>query len=296
MSDFGSRLKHIRKVRSITQKDLAINIQVAQSTIANYENNVRFPGSEILRLISDELNISVDYLLGLTELDKTEEIFTDYNLETVYIYLVDILMAGQTEEAKRIVKSFVARGNNSIDIVEYIFIPILKLIGDKWEKDQINIGQEHYITGLIDRLFDFISEEQNVELSKDLTALFMAPTGEDHVIRLKMSTEYFRTQGWGVIFIGRSIPIESLLDTIQKNKVDLVVLSAITQSSINSESYLLEAIKSNLKERSPKFLLGGNIGDISNQKTLNSFIDYSIGSIYELKDDLVKIENDILNG
>ena len=294
MSDFGSRLKDIRKNRSITQKDLAKNIQVAQSTIANYEKNVRFPGSEILRQISDELNISVDYLLGLTELGENEDLSTDHKLETVYIYLVDLLIEGQTEEAKKIIKSFSRKEITSIDIIEYIFMPILKLIGDKWEKDEISIGQEHHITGLVDRLFDFISEEQAIEQSKDLTALFMAPTGEEHVISLKMSTEYFRLRGWNIIFIGRSIPINSLLDIIQKNKVDLIVLSAITQSSINSASYLVEALKSNLKEMTPKFLLGGNVVDLSNKKTLNSFIDYFIGSIYELREDVKKIEDNIL--
>lgn len=295
MSDFGSRLKHIRKTKNITQKDLAKNIQVAQSTIANYENNIRFPGSEILRQISDYLMISVDYLLGLTELEKTDEISHNYKLETVYLYLVDILMAGEIEEAKKIIMNFFTSGKTSIEIIEYIFIPMLHLIGEKWEKDEIDIGQEHYITELIDRLFDYISEKQIIGPSKDLTALFMAPTGEEHTISLKMSTEYFRLNGWSILFIGRSIPIQSLLQTIEKNKVDLLVLSAITQSSINSASYLVEAINSNLKENAPKFLLGGNIGDLSNQKTLNTFIDYSVGSIYELKERIEKIENDILN-
>ena len=294
MSDFGSRLKYIRKTRNITQKNLAKNIQVAQSTIANYENNIRFPGSEILKQISDELKISVDYLLGLTELENTEEISNDYKLETVYMYLLDILLAGKAEDAKKIIKNFTASGVSSLDIIEYIFMPILKLLGDKWENDQINIAQEHLITGLVDRLFDLISEEAEVEQKKDFTALFMAPPGEEHIISLKMSTEYFRISGWNIIFIGRSVPIKSLLQTIEENKVDLVVVSAIMNSSINSASYLVEALKSNLKENTPKFLLGGNIGHISNQKILNDFIDYPIGSMYELPDNIAKVENDIL--
>ncbi len=68
MSDFGTKLKNIRKTRGITQSDLANNIKVGQSTIANYENNTRFPGSVILKQISDYLEVSVDYLLGLSEL------------------------------------------------------------------------------------------------------------------------------------------------------------------------------------------------------------------------------------
>lgn len=296
MSDFGSRLKNIRKNKNITQKELAKNIKVAQSTIANYEKNLRFPGSEILRQLSDELDISVDYLLGLTELEVKDSLDSEYDLESVYTHLLDILLLGKTQEAREIIKSFAKRGFSSIDIIEYIFMPLLRLIGDKWVKDEISIGQEHYITGLIDRLFDFISEENKVEEDKKMTALFMAPTGEEHVISLKMSTEYFRVRGWKVIFLGRSIPIKSLIEIIKNNKVDLVVLSAITQSSINSASYIVEGLKWNLKETSPKFLLGGNIVDESNQRVIDTFIDYPLSSIYNLKPLVKKIEEDILNG
>ena len=79
MSDFGKRLKLIRRKQKITQKELATALNLAQSTIANYENNIRFPGELHLRQLSDTLNVSVDYLLDIqsaTNLDESSA-FTD---------------------------------------------------------------------------------------------------------------------------------------------------------------------------------------------------------------------------
>ena len=40
---FGSRLKELRSERGISQKDVALNIGVAITTISQYENDSRFP-------------------------------------------------------------------------------------------------------------------------------------------------------------------------------------------------------------------------------------------------------------
>lgn len=298
MNDFGSRLKYIRKIRKITQKDLSKNIQVGQSTIANYENNTRFPGSLILTQISDYLGVSVDYLLGLTETEEVEEnkryYDHEYNIDTIYIDLADMLISGDIEQAKSIIKDISSSGISNLIIIERIFIPILRLTGEKWRKNEINIAEEHYITDTISKLFDFLSESKSFKQNKDLKVLFMVPSGEEHIISLKMSTEYFRQRGWSIIFIGKSIPLLSLIEILKKENVDLVVLSAITQNSLNSASYLVEAIKSNLEENSPKFLLGGNAIDQSNDRLVKSFIDYHIKSLSDLSNCLERIENRIL--
>ena len=67
MSDFGTQLKHARKLKGFTQKDLSKKLGVAQSTIANYETNERFPGEVALKEIADCLKVSIDFLMGLSE-------------------------------------------------------------------------------------------------------------------------------------------------------------------------------------------------------------------------------------
>lgn len=294
MSDFGSRLKNTRQSKKMTQKDLAKNLKIAQSTIANYENNVRFPGSDILRNISENLDVSLDYLLGLTEVFNIEvKDIQKSNLDGIHFELVNLLLDGKVSKVKSIIEKFNRDGISSIQMIEEIFIPMLRLVGDKWKKEEISIAEEHLVSELVERLFVYISETNKFEAKKDLTALFIVPPGEHHIISLKMSTEYFKIRGWNIRFIGKSIPIESLVSIIEKDKIDLLVLSAIMVDSINSSSYIVEALKANLKEKNPKILLGSEINSFY-EDLIVSFSDYHIKTLPELTDKIEKIETEIL--
>lgn len=67
---FGKRLKRLRKNRSITQKQFANRICVSVSTIRRYEEGVKFPDKPRLNSIANELNVSLDFLLGINQEEK----------------------------------------------------------------------------------------------------------------------------------------------------------------------------------------------------------------------------------
>lgn len=65
---FGKRLKTLRKDFKLTQAQLGKNLNLSQRTISGYENGLRFPDEQILNLIADFFDVSVDYLLGRTNI------------------------------------------------------------------------------------------------------------------------------------------------------------------------------------------------------------------------------------
>lgn len=64
----GARLRDIRRQRRITMKQLGESIGLAESTISQYETGKRQMDYETLQAVCRHLNISSDYLLGLTDL------------------------------------------------------------------------------------------------------------------------------------------------------------------------------------------------------------------------------------
>ena len=63
---FSERLKKARKAKKMTQEQLATLIMVERSSVGKYESANVIPSSEVLKRIADELDVSVDYLLGRT--------------------------------------------------------------------------------------------------------------------------------------------------------------------------------------------------------------------------------------
>ena len=64
---FGARLKRLREnSRYKSQDDLADAVGIARQTLSNYEKDTRKPDVEVIKLLAQALNVSVDYLVGLS--------------------------------------------------------------------------------------------------------------------------------------------------------------------------------------------------------------------------------------
>ena len=64
MSEFGDRLRKLRRDANITQKQIAQFLNVTQTAIGKYEKHHNaYPSIPILIKIADYFNVSIDYLL-----------------------------------------------------------------------------------------------------------------------------------------------------------------------------------------------------------------------------------------
>lgn len=65
------RLKELRENKHLTQAQLSKFLNISASTIGMYEQGRRFPDEILLKNIAQFFNVSLDYLLGLTDIPYT---------------------------------------------------------------------------------------------------------------------------------------------------------------------------------------------------------------------------------
>lgn len=70
---FADRLKELRCENDMNQSDLAKIIGVSPSTIGMYEQGRRTPDLEVLSKIANYFQVSMDYLLGRTNIKNFED-------------------------------------------------------------------------------------------------------------------------------------------------------------------------------------------------------------------------------
>lgn len=70
---FPKRLTEVRKERKKTQDEMAIILDISRPAYTQYETGVNFPKLENLVKISETLEISIDYLVGLSNKKKIEK-------------------------------------------------------------------------------------------------------------------------------------------------------------------------------------------------------------------------------
>ena len=91
-----TRIKAEREKRGIQQKDLAAELSLAPSTLANYEKGEREPPLDVLCAIADKFDLSLDMLIRGKEKDHPEEWSKDqvlkrlgsYDLETLQTIMI----------------------------------------------------------------------------------------------------------------------------------------------------------------------------------------------------------------
>ena len=67
------RLKELRKSRKISQLKLATDLNMNQNTVSRYENMEREADYTTLIKIADYFGVSIDYLLGRTDIPETNK-------------------------------------------------------------------------------------------------------------------------------------------------------------------------------------------------------------------------------
>jgi len=90
---FGERLKFLREKNNLTQKELAVKLNITDSMICMYEANKKSASVSTLISMARFFHVSLDYLLGLE--NEQKDIFSEH----IYDIARDIM---GLEEKKRV--------------------------------------------------------------------------------------------------------------------------------------------------------------------------------------------------
>lgn len=70
---FGKRLRELRTEKDLKQNELANILELSTSTIGMYEQGRRHADLDTLKKIAEYFDVSVDYLIGRTDIKKSED-------------------------------------------------------------------------------------------------------------------------------------------------------------------------------------------------------------------------------
>ena len=89
-------LRILREKYNITQKKLAVDLEVTQELISHYEIGIVLPTASMLIKLSEYFKVSVDYILGLTDIPQLVNDFT--KLKADELELIDLYRTLTTKD------------------------------------------------------------------------------------------------------------------------------------------------------------------------------------------------------
>lgn len=94
------RLRAAREKRGLTQRDLSDLVGLGVNQISRYEKGQNDPSAVILALLCQRLDVSADYLLGLSDIPQG---YATVDLSNDQRRLLDAYLAGDTTTAIKLI-------------------------------------------------------------------------------------------------------------------------------------------------------------------------------------------------
>ena len=170
------------------------------------------------------------------------------------------------------------------EIFNEILIPLLNEIGLLWQTDTISAAHEHFLTYLIKQKIILNTEKVQLQppTKSDKVFILYLPSNEIHELGLMFLNYEILSKGYKTIYLGESVPIESLKDVkVYFDKIVFLSYLTIEPNKDEINNYVIELKKEILNDEKSEIWLTGRILANLDKKLINEKISlfYSIPDI-----------------
>lgn len=115
-------------------------------------------------------------------------------------------------------------------LLSEVIIPYLRELGERWERGEASIAQEHFASGVLrGRLLGLA---RGWGLGFGPAAVLACVPGEQHDLGLIAFGLALRSRGWRIVYIGPDSPIDTVADLSDGLEPRLVVLNAVSRERV----------------------------------------------------------------
>ena len=171
---------------------------------------------------------------------------------------LDALKRGDRRAAFFIVDAALDAGAELRHIYIDVVQPAMREIGRLWQENELTVAEEHLATAISQSVMSRTFERVFV-WRDSRTPLLVAACADDerHQIGLRMLCDLLEMEGWDTNYLGASVPIESLVDFVQKHQPDAVAISATIAPHIPRVRAAIAALRAANLAKQPVVAVGG---------------------------------------
>lgn len=122
ISSIGTRIKELRKIKNISQEELANELSVSRQTISKWESDIVSPDINNIEMLSNFFEVSTDYIINGKE-NKTSP--KQNNVWIILCFIIGIIAIIGTS-----ILMIINKGKNSpLSTINFSYEFILMIIG-----------------------------------------------------------------------------------------------------------------------------------------------------------------------
>lgn len=171
---------------------------------------------------------------------------------------LDALTKGDRRSAERLVDAALDRGAHLRELYLETIQPAMNEVGRLWQENRMTIAEEHLATAITQAAMGRAFERVYRWFDRRTPTLIAACADDErHQMGLRMLCDLLELEGWDTTYLGASVPVESLVDMVEKRRPNVVALSAAIAPHLPRVRSAIEAIRASSVSPMPVIIVGG---------------------------------------
>lgn len=178
--------------------------------------------------------------------------------------LIDIIYKGFKDKVKNATEQLLNSCNNPISIIDRCIVPALDAVGKDFEKGTKFLPQLLLSAETVSESFEVIKSHLNktgIKQESKGSIVIATVYGDIHDIGKNIVKAMLENYGYTVIDLGKNVSYDTLIETVIKNNIQLVGLSALMTTTVTNMEISINKLRKALKEvgKSCKIMVGGAV-------------------------------------
>ncbi len=250
------RYKAVEPQRTSTNRRLYSDQDIFRLRLLKKATDMGYSIGQVVKWNTSELEkfVTSYHLDSVVSPLTSDSSTTEKNLSFFYQQAWEAILTLNAVHLENILLQTIA-SHNLFTVLEKLIVPLLKNIGDSWQKGLIRIYHEHMMTIVIRK---FLQDQLlSIRVPPSAPTIVVAtPTGQQHELGALISAVTAASLGWEVIYLGTNLPAEEIAGVINEKKAQALLLSIVYPArdpQLKNELYRLRQ----MTDKKLKLLVGG---------------------------------------
>ena len=181
-------------------------------------------------------------------------------IDTLIVDLSEALKKGFTDEAESLTQQALEQGMTPLDVVQKILVPTLTEVGQRFQDFEIFLP-ELMMAGEAAEKVTAIVEEATLKAGNPSlnlgTVILGQVEGDMHDIGRNIVGTLLKSHGFKVVDLGRDVPASTFLEAAEKEKADIVALSALMTTTLPAQKRTVNLFSEVGKRKNYHIIVGG---------------------------------------
>jgi methanogenic corrinoid protein MtbC1 len=171
---------------------------------------------------------------------------------------LEALTRGDRRTAERLVDAALDRGAHLRELYVETIQPAMTEVGRLWQENRLSVAEEHLATAITQAAMGRAFERVYRWFDRRTPTMIAACADDErHQMGLRMLCDLLELEGWDTTYLGASVPVESLVDRVEKRRPDVVALSAAIAPHLPRIRAAIDAIRASKVSPMPLIVVGG---------------------------------------